>query len=48
MLLYIYKVKRGGYDKVAIDLAAECVTAAAEFYADAHKTSDSNICNSTQ
>jgi len=35
LLYYIYTVERGGYDKVAIDLAAECVTAAAEFYADA-------------
>lgn len=31
----MYTVKRGGDDKVAIDLAAECVTAA-ESYADAH------------
>jgi hypothetical protein len=33
--MLLYTLKRGGDGKVAIDLAAECVTATA-FYAEAH------------
>lgn len=35
--MLLYSVKRGGDGKVAIDLAAECVTVTViAFYADAH------------